>query len=118
MKRLQTNFIVDIALFLAMALLSISGLVLKGILPFGSAICRKGSHFMVMGMERCVWKDIHLWSGVIILVLLIIHVALHWNMIAAFFKKHIPNSALRYVLYTLLLLLSIISIVPWIFAMG
>lgn len=116
MNRIKTNIIIDILMLLAMASVSISGWVIKYFLPLGGRM-RHRSYLVsneFMGMERCTWRDIHLWSGIALIILLVLHVVLHWNFISAFFKKHIPNNALRNFAYAFLLIISLISVVPWI----
>ena len=106
MKKLARNIIVDILMLAAMATVSGSGYLLD-------EVCRRGVTFL--GMGRRTWIDIHLWSGIVIVVLLILHIALHWKMVDGFFKKVIPNCALRYAVYALLLALVLITVVPWAF---
>ena len=107
MKKLTRNIIVDILMLAAMASVSSSGYLLK-------EVCRRGVTFL--GMGRRVWWDIHLWSGIVIVVLLFLHIALHWKMIDGFFKKAIPSTALRVIVYVVLLALILIASVPWIMA--
>ncbi len=106
MNKLKTNIIIDTLMLAAMATVSSSGYLLD-------EVCRRGVTFL--GMSRRTWIDIHLWSGIIIVVLLILHIALHWNMVNGFFKKHIPNAILRYVVYVVLLALILITAIPWLF---
>lgn len=117
MKRLQTNIMIDVALFLSMAILSISGWVIKVIMPSKGGMYHRGSNatlYEVLGMERCTWRDIHLWAGILLIALLCLHIALHWKMISAFFEKNISHLPTRYTFYAILLILAIISVVPWI----
>lgn len=88
------------------AIISFSGFLLK-------EVCRRGQTFM--GLSRRAWSDIHLWASIVILVLLIVHIVLHWSAIDSFFKKHIPHNAARYALYALFLALALISTIPWLF---
>lgn len=106
MKKLARNIIVDILMLAAMATVSGSGYLLD-------EVCRRGVTFW--GMGRRTWIDIHLWSGIVIVVLLVLHIVLHWKMVDGFFRKVIPNCALRYAVYALLLALVLITVVPWAF---
>ena len=93
-------------MLVAMATVSGSGYLLDD-------VCRKGVTFM--GMGRRMWIDIHLWSGIAIAALLVVHILFHWKTINGFFTKHIPNAALRYVVYVVLLALVLIATIPWLF---
>ena len=121
-NRLTINMIIDLAMFLAMVVTSISGIVIKIIAPLRRTaetewIREMASCCFSQGMSRRVWTDIHLWGGVVMLALLVIHIALHWSMVDGFFKKHIASKSLRTTLYVVLLLLLIISVVPWLWAL-
>ncbi len=47
------------------------------------------------------------------IVLLAVHILLHLNIVSAFFKRKCPNRTFRMVLYVFLLMLLLITIVPW-----
>ena len=106
MNKLKTNIIIDVLLLASMAVVSSSGYLLD-------EVVRRGVTFM--GMGRRAWRDIHLWSGIIIVVLLVLHIIFHWKTINGFFTKHIPNKALRYTTYAILLALVLITAIPWLF---
>ena len=106
MNRLKINIVIDCLLLAAMATVSGSGFLID-------QVCRRGVTFL--GMGRRLWADIHLWSGIVLVVLLVLHIVLHWKMVDGFFRKVIPNCALRYAVYTLLLALVLITVVPWAF---
>jgi hypothetical protein len=120
-NRLKTNIIIDLVMFIAMAITSISGVVIKIIAPLRRSAheewVRKAASCFFQAWSRRTWAHIHLWAGVIVMVLLVVHIALHWQAVDSFFKKHIANNALRKTLYVVLLLLLIISVVPWLWAL-
>ena len=119
-NRLKTNIIIDLVMFLAMAVTSISGIVIKLIAPLRrtaeSEWMREAAMWFFQVWNRRTWAHIHLWAGVIVMALLVAHIALHWQTVDGFFKKHIENKSLRTSLYMVLLLLLIISVVPWLWA--
>lgn len=113
---LKTNLFIDLVLFVATVLTSVSGIVLKIIAPLA-----KGEGFWhdfavwVFTISRRTWKNIHIWAGIAMLVLLAVHIVCHWSTIDSFFKRYIPNVVLRWMLYVVLVALLLISVVPWIF---
>ena len=119
-NRLKVNIIIDLVMFLAMAVTSISGIVIKLIAPLRrtaeSEWIREAAMWFFQVWNRRTWAHIHLWAGVIVMALLVAHIALHWQTVDGFFKKHIENKSLRTSLYMVLLLLLIISVVPWLWA--
>ena len=119
-NRLTTNIIIDLAMFLAMVVTSFSGIVIRVIARLRRTtdiewVREAASSFFELWPRR-TWGNIHLWAGVLVMVLLVVHIALHWQMVDGFFKKHIENKTLRYALYVVLLLLLVISVVPWLLA--
>ena len=117
---LKTNIIIDLAMFLAMAVTSISGIVIKIIAPLRRVAHEewvRDAASWVLSCGRRMWGKIHLWAGVVLLVLLVLHIILHWSAIDGFFKKHIASSAWRTTLYFILFVLLILSVVPWIWAL-
>ena len=119
-NRLKVNIIIDLVMFLAMAVTSVSGIVIKLIAPLRrtaeSEWVREAAMWFFQVWNRRTWAHIHLWAGVIVMALLVAHIALHWQTVDGFFKKHIENKSLRTSLYMVLLLLLIVSVVPWLWA--
>ena len=116
-NRLKTNILIDIGLLLAMA--AVSGFVMNVIIPSRHAIRHSGVHAyasQLFGMERHDWGAIHTWAGVALLLLLILHVALHWKMVNAWFCKSIPYKGMRIVMIGLLAFLALLSVLPWLWA--
>jgi hypothetical protein len=90
MKRPQLNFVVDAASFVAFLLLLTTGLALRYQLPPGSGGLEghgggPGSAdrtvTLLLGLSRHEWGSIHFWIAVVLLAVLALHVALHWNWI-------------------------------------
>lgn len=74
MKKPTLNFIVDtIAFFLFLCLLSTGFLIFLVIPP--------GSGFTVWNMGRHSWGEIHFWIALSFLIMMVIHVTLHWKWI-------------------------------------
>ncbi|MCX5999482.1 MAG: DUF4405 domain-containing protein [Chloroflexi bacterium] len=90
MSKVRLLFVVAVSSFLVFLLQAISGFVLWLILPRGSngdGVGRGGSTFV---WSRQTWMDIHEWTAVALLVLLVIHIYMHWkwllNQAKALFK--------------------------------
>lgn len=107
--KLTKNMIVNLLMFLAMALTSISGYLIKMVIRRSTGINS------VLGMGRGVWRDIHTWAGIVAVVLLAIHIYQHSKMIDAWFVKHIPHRPTRIAVYAVLSLLLMATILPWIY---
>lgn len=113
---MPVNIVIDLAMLVAITLVSISGFTLEVVIPSRHAVRMHGadsscSH--LCGLGRHGWGDVHLWAGVALIVLLAVHILLHLKIVSAFFKRKCPNRTLRMVLYVFLLMLLLITIVPW-----
>jgi hypothetical protein len=95
MKRSTINFIVDLAGFLTLLGLIITASILRWILPPGTGGLGRELHGgrgrehikQLLGMGRHDWGDIHLWLGVAFVVLMLVHIILHWGWIKCYFKS-------------------------------
>ena len=117
MKRTTLNLIIDTLMLIAMGIVSFSGFVLQYLTRRSYAEQYATLRDIVrntVGLRRSGWHDAHLYTSFILLALLILHIMLHWPSIAAFFRRIAPNIVLRSIIYALLLLVAILSIVPWI----
>lgn len=115
MKKMTVNIVIDVLMLIAISLISFSGFLLNGILPHCHG--KGGVLRTILAMNRHTWADIHLVSGVILVVLLVLHIVLHWPQVDGFFRKQIKSAALRYTLYVVMLVMLLIGIIPWIFAL-
>ena len=113
MNKLKTNIIIDVAMMIAFAAMSVTGYIME-IMP----TCQggRGHGAPILGMGRHEWGDIHLWSAIAVLVFLLLHIILHWSMVDAFFKKSIKNKTLRLLFYLFLIAITLAAFVPWFFA--
>lgn len=116
---LKTNLLIDLLLFVSMALMSIAGIVLRVVRPLTRHAQEewvREAAAWVMSCGRGVWFKIHLWAGIVMMLLLAVHLILHWNTITAYMSKHIASKSLRTSLYFVLFLLLVISVIPWLWA--
>ena len=112
------NIVIDFVMLTAMALVSISGFILEIVIPSRHAVKFQGAtpwSSQLLGLGRHDWGNIHLWAGVVLVTLLAIHFLLHIKMVSVFVKKKCPNHTLRILLYVLLLMLLMITIMPWLY---
>ena len=85
MDRNKVNFWVDILMFIDFLIMAISGFILWFVYPAGKGSGGKaGVRFL---LDRFGWMEIHKLLAVIFLVLVVIHLLLHFNWIKAMFKK-------------------------------
>lgn len=86
MKRPNLNFLVDFVAFAACIFLLSTGLIMYFVLPPGHG------HLELWGMNRHGWGDIHFWSAVAFILIIAIHLVLHWKWIISKVKGRVKSS--------------------------
>ena len=81
MKRATVNFIVNLVSFLVLAVLSSSGIIIA--MPHEHGPNEK----RILGLGRGQWGDIHLWLGIAFVVLMLVHLVLHWGWVKWYVKS-------------------------------
>ena len=80
----KINLIVNIISFFVFLIVSFTGIILWKILLSGSGF-RGGRALsednVFLGLFRHQWNDIHIYAGLILIILVFIHLALHWSWI-------------------------------------
>lgn len=77
MTRNTTNFVIDGLTALIVLWLVFTGLLIYFVLPPGSGRER----LMWLGLDRHGWGDVHFWTAMAALTLVLVHVALHWTWV-------------------------------------
>ena len=82
--KIKTSLIIDIISFFFCLFLAFSGFILWKILPSGSGF--HGGREIIennifLGLFRYEWNQIHVYAGLIFIVLIFIHLILHWSWI-------------------------------------
>jgi hypothetical protein len=96
MLRSTMNFILDLASFLNLLGLTLTGLIMKYVLPpgtggLGRALhggTGRGIHIKdLWSMTRHEWGRIHFYLAVVFIALMVIHIILHWTWIKCYVKS-------------------------------
>jgi hypothetical protein len=100
MKKSILSLIIDALLLLCMAAIAGIGFLMKYVLVAGYRrweIYEQNVSLFFCGLDRHQWGTIHLIIGIVFLVLLVIHVILHWSLIVTIYRRLIPNRLARWV---------------------
>lgn len=89
MSRSTINFILDLVSLVNLAGLVMTGLIMRYILPPGSGGMGRAAHGgghgehikQLWSMTRHQWGDVHFWLSAVFVVLMLIHLVLHWNWV-------------------------------------
>jgi hypothetical protein len=95
MKRSTLNFIIDLISFLTLLGMVCTGLIMKYVLPPGSGGCgrllhdgRGREHIKdLWSMTRHEWGYIHFDLAVLFVLLIAVHIILHWAWIKKYLKS-------------------------------
>ncbi len=82
--RSKVNYVVNFLAFLSFVISALSGLAIKFFMPSG---VRQGKFQEFFGIEKSVWSGIHEWFGILLVILVVIHLVLHWNWIVCMTKS-------------------------------
>lgn len=82
MKRSRINFIIDAIAFIGVVLLISTGVLMRFILLPGVERMERGP-LLLWGMSRHQWGDVHFFIAMGLMVILALHLALHWRWVAS-----------------------------------
>ena len=90
------NFVLDLVSFLTLLWLTITGLIMKYVLPPGTGGLGRSLYggtgrgvqaHELWSMTRHEWGSIHFYLAVVFVVLMVIHIILHWSWIKHYVKS-------------------------------
>jgi len=88
MKKSDILFILAVLLFLLGLLEALSGFLLWFVMPSGGG--KRGVEQVFWSLSRETWIDIHDWAAVALLLIVIIHIILHWKWVTHMFRTCCP----------------------------
>jgi hypothetical protein len=84
MRRTGLNLVVDLATAVAMFGMLLTGYVIRFALPPGT-----NKDWMLWGMTRHAWGAIHFWISTVLLLLVVVHLCLHWHWVASVVRQRL-----------------------------
>ena len=84
MDKTELNYIIDILMGISFTITAVAGLIIFIFLPSG---IKQGSYQHFLGISKQVWINIHNFSGVVLITIILVHLALHWDWILRMTKK-------------------------------
>ncbi len=92
MRRVTLNFLVDIFGLVVFLFLVGTGVIIKYILEPGTGGGRRGGRGggeveTFLSLRRHEWGTVHLWFGVIFVVIIVVHIVLHYKWIKAYLQS-------------------------------
>ena len=90
-KKTFRNWQTDFILFLSFVLASISGVYFLYFVSGGYQGGRNPTYGITILFERETWSLLHIWTGTIMIAVVLIHVVLHWKWILNTVKRSFQN---------------------------
>ena len=84
MGKSKINYLIDLLMLISFVINSITGLIIFFFLPTG---VKRGSYQVFLGIIKQNWVDVHNWSGLLLILLVAIHLILHWKWIVSMTKS-------------------------------
>jgi hypothetical protein len=93
-RQARVYFTLDFLMLAAFVLVNLSGLVVWLILPQGGYRGGRnpGYDALLFGLGRHDWNNLHLWSGLAIIAILGLHIALHWKWIVCTLRRYAQDA--------------------------
>ena len=110
MRKSTLHFSIDAAAFFLFLFLVSTGTLIYLVLPPGSG------QLSIWGMTRHEWGDLHFIAALGFLLLISIHLILHWNWIKINIRGHTGNTATKkrvVISVTIILLVLVLLIAPF-----
>jgi hypothetical protein len=97
----KINLVIDAIMFVVIMAVAGLGLLIKYVLLPGykiNEIYGSGTELYFWGLDRHQWGTIHLYLALFLVILLLLHIILHWDMIVCIFRQMIAARIIRYFL--------------------
>jgi len=89
-KKVTQNYILVALLFLGSLVEAVSGFVLWFVLPHvGGGGRFRGAEREFWGVSREMWVDMHDWAAVALIVIVVVHIIMHWPWIVRMTKRYL-----------------------------
>ncbi len=96
-RQARLYFWLDSLMSVAFILTGLSGLVVWLILPGGGYQGGRNPFYnaTLLGLTRHNWIDLHLWTGLALILILTIHLALHWRWVVCMTRRYTQPTICR-----------------------
>ncbi|MGI9227157.1 MAG: DUF4405 domain-containing protein [Gammaproteobacteria bacterium] len=105
MKKSNLITLIDISAFIGFIFVVSTGVLMRYVLP-----PRSGRSIEIFGMSRHEWGDIHFYITLIFLIILSVHLILHWKFIRNIFRGKIKNADTSRLFLGIIALLAVLAL--------
>ncbi|MFA5141445.1 MAG: DUF4405 domain-containing protein [Candidatus Woesearchaeota archaeon] len=83
MDKTKMNYWIDIAMAFSFVVTGITGLAIFFFMPQG----QKSGQSAFLSISKQVWGDWHNWFGLLMIILMLVHLILHWDWLICMTKN-------------------------------
>lgn len=87
----RKNWLIDTSLFISAVLAMLSGIYFLYLPVGGYQGGRNPTHNLIILFSRRTWDDIHTWSGVAMIAVVLIHLCLHWRWVVNMTRRMVKE---------------------------
>jgi drug/metabolite transporter (DMT)-like permease len=85
----RANWLIDVAVFIGGILAGLSGVYFLFLPSGGYQGGRNPAYGITLLFERHTWSDVHLWGGVLMIVAIAVHFAIHWEWVKRMSRRSV-----------------------------
>ncbi|HML24305.1 MAG TPA: DUF4405 domain-containing protein [Aggregatilinea sp.] len=85
-KRTRLNWLIDLTVFLSGITAALSGIYFL-YLPNGYQGGRNPHYNTIILFQRATWEDIHMWGGLLMIAIVLVHLYLHWSWVKTMARR-------------------------------
>jgi hypothetical protein len=119
MNRTERNFWLDVTIFVALLITTITGLHLWLVIPYRLDL-------VILGFSRRAWIAIHIFSGVVGLAGIIMHIIWHWDWLTALRERPLSgmpeklraNRVVDRIIWVTFIATNVFGVLAWAFHLG
>ncbi len=90
-KHTRINWLINAGVFISGVVTALSGIYFLFLPSGGYQGGRNAAYGVTFLFDRSTWDDLHTWSGVIMVIMIALHVAIHWEWIKMTAKRVLNN---------------------------
>jgi len=91
-RQTSQNWLIDASVFLGALLAALSGIYFLFLPLGGYQGGRNTSYGLTLLFTRQTWDDLHTWGGLLMIIAVVVHLALHWSWVKLMGRRVINTS--------------------------
>jgi preprotein translocase subunit SecY len=90
-RQTQRNWLVDASLFSSAVVAMLSGIYFLFLPIGGYQGGRNPTYNLTILFSRHTWDDLHTWSGILMMIIVAVHLSLHWQWVVSMTRRMVKD---------------------------